>query len=540
MTATGCESTSIGPGSSARSLSRPDPVVVMRDIRKSFGPVEVLHEVDFEVLPGEIHVLAGENGAGKSTLIKILSGAYSDFTGELQVGGRTVRFARPSEAVHAGIATIHQELSLVPSMTVADNLFLGWEVAGRFGQVDFVLQGEEAARILEEMELDCSPRQLVSELPISYQQSLEIARALTRDASVFILDEPTSALNEHEVDSLFGRLRELRSRNRSIVYITHKMEEIYQLADRITVLRDGALVGTATADDLPPEDLVRWMVGRDVPQVPQAEKDEPPPADTRGTALEVEDLTIAHPVVKGRSVVAGVSFTLRSGEILGLAGLEGSGKSEVLHALFGALGRRAAGRVRLFGEPYPVKSPQESVERGVVLLTNDRKSLGLAPELSVTHSVSLASLKRFCGRGGWIRREEESQAVRCLTRDFRLSAPSDEAPVRSLSGGNQQKVYLARCLLPQPRVLLLDEPTRGIDVGAKADIYELMRTWVGQGIAILLITSEMDELLRLSDRILVMHSGRISAELTRGAASKDAVLAAAMGQPTEEEQRGAK
>ncbi len=534
MTAAGCEPIRIGAERTAGDPSRSDPVVSMRGIRKSFGSVEVLHGIDFEVLPGEVHVLAGENGAGKSTLIKILSGAYSHFTGRLLVCGLPRRFARPSEAVEAGIATIHQELSLVPSMSVADNLFLGWEVTGRFGQVDFGLQETEAARVLQEMGLDCSPHQLVSELPISCQQSLEIARALTRDASVFILDEPTSALNEHEVESLFGRIRELRSENRSIVYITHKMEEIYQLADRITVLRDGNLAGTAAADDLPPAELVRWMVGRDVKP---AGGDKLPHSGAGGIALEVEDLCIAHSVVKERSVVEGVSFALRSGEILGLAGLQGSGKSEVLHALFGALGRRATGRVRLFGEPYAAKSPQESVEQGVVLLTNDRKSMGLAPDLSVTHSVSLASLSRFCGHGGWIRREQEGQAVQALTREFRLRAPSEEAPVRTLSGGNQQKVYLARCLLPQPRVLLLDEPTRGIDIGAKADIYELMRAWVGEGIAILLITSEMEELLTLSERILVMRSGRIVAELPRSTASKDSVLAAAMGASVDEEQR---
>jgi len=524
MTAAGGEAVPTGRGSGARDLSRRDPIVVMRRIRKSFGPVEVLHGVDFEVLPGEVHVLAGENGAGKSTLIKILSGVYDDFDGELQVGGRPQRFTHPNDAVRAGIATIHQELSLVASMSVSDNLFLGSEAAQRFGFVDFGTQESEAARILRETGLDFSPRQLVEELPISSQQMLEIARALAREARLVIFDEPTSALNEREIDSLFERIIELRRRGRGIVYITHKMEEIYRLADRITVLRDGALVGTAPASELVPEDLVKWMVGREL-AAPGAARAEP----AAEPALEVEDLHVAHPAVKARSVVDGISFTLRRGEVLGLAGLRGSGASEVLHALFGALGRRVSGRVRLCGEPFPLRGPRESVERGVVLLTNDRKSFGLAPELTVTHSVSLASLSRFCNRGGWVRREQESEAVRSLTREFRLSAPSFDAPVRILSGGNQQKVYLARCLLPQPRVLLLDEPTRGIDVGAKADIYDLMRAWVGQGIAILLITSEMDELLALSDRILVMHRGRLAAEFTRGTASKDAVLAAAMG-----------
>jgi ABC-type sugar transport system ATPase subunit len=249
-------------------------------------------------------------------------------------------------------------------------------------------------------------------------------------------------------------------------------------------------------------------------------------------ALDVNDLRVTHPSPGARLAVDGVSFTVRRGEIVGLAGLQGAGASETLHALFGALGSLATGRVRLGGEPFPMRSPQDSVERGVVLLTNDRKSLGLAPDLSVTHSVSLASLSRFCGRTGWVRRGAEEAAVDALTRAFNVHPPCREsdAPVRTLSGGNQQKVYLARCLLPQPRVLLLDEPTRGIDVAAKADIYELMRAWVGGGIAILLITSEMDELLNLSDRILVMHRGRVTAEFSRETASRDAVLAAAMGE----------
>jgi ribose transport system ATP-binding protein len=534
MTATGGEPNTTGRGRGTGAPSRPEPIVVMHGIRKSFGPVEVLHSVDFDILPGEVHVLAGENGAGKSTLIKILSGVYDDFDGELRVGGRPQRFTHPNEAVRAGIATIHQELSLVASMSISDNLFLGREVSQRFGRVDFGFQDSEAARILEETELDFAPRQLVGELPISSQQILEIARALARDARLVILDEPTSALNEQEVDSLFERILELRRRGRGIVYITHKMEEIYRLADRITVLRDGALVGTAPASELEPEDLVKWMVGRDL-AVPGAGRPEP----AAEPALEVEDLHVAHPAIKARSVVDGISFTVWRGEILGLAGLRGSGASEVLHALFGALGRRVTGRARLCGEPFPLRGPRESVERGMVLLTNDRKSFGLAPDLNVTHSVSLAGLSRFSNRGGWVRREEEREAVRSLTREFRLSVPSFDAPVRTLSGGNQQKVYLARCLLPEPRVLLLDEPTRGIDVGAKADIYELMRAWVGQGIAILLITSEMDELLALSDRILVMHRGRIAAEFTRETASKDGVLGAAMGLTGRQERGGA-
>ncbi len=503
----------------------PVPIVSARGIRKAFGPVEVLHGVDFDVRPGEVHVLAGENGAGKSTLIKILSGVYGDFSGELRVGGRPRRFGRPADAARAGIATIHQELSLVPSMTVADNLFLGRETTGRFGRVDFARQTAEAARILADAGLECSPRQLAGDLPISSQQMLEIARALARDASLVILDEPTSALSDRETETLFARILALRAQGRGIVYITHRMEEIYRLADRITVLRDGRLVGTATPDRLPPAELVRWMVGRELGRA-EARRDvraSGPPA------LEVTALRVAHASVPGRLVVEDVSFAVARGEILGLAGLQGSGTSETLHAIFGALGRRASGRARLDGERFPMRGARDSIARGVVLLTNDRKALGLAPELSVIDSVSLASLARFSGAGGWVRRAEERAAVAGLTAAFRLNAPSLDAPVGALSGGNQQKTYLARCLLAKPRVLLLDEPTRGIDVGAKADIYELMRAWVAEGIAIVLITSEMDELLALSDRILVLHRGRPAAELARDAASKDAVLAAAMG-----------
>jgi ribose transport system ATP-binding protein len=500
------------------------PLVAMRGIRKSFETVEVLRGVDFSVLPGEVHVLAGENGAGKSTLIRILAGVYDDYAGDVVVDGRPVLLSRPRDAVRAGIATIHQELSLIPSMSVSDNLFLGRELRRRFGRVDFAAQEAEAARVLGEMALDFSPRMLVAELPLSSQQLLEIARALARDARLLILDEPTSALREHEVASLFARLRELRRGGRGIVYITHKLEEIYRLADRITVLRDGGVVGTAAPRDLPPRELVRWMVGREPGAEPAAPRERP-----AEPALEVEALRVAHPEVSGRFLVEDLSFTVRRGEILGLAGLEGSGTREVLHALFGALGRRASGRTALCREPYQLCDPCASAARGVMLLTSDRKATGLAPDLSVTHSVSLASLSRLSNALGWVRRRAENEAVERVARGLRLAVPSLAAPVGPLSGGNQQKVCLARCLLPRPLVLLLDEPTRGIDVGAKADIYALMREWAGAGIAILLITSEMEELLALSDRILVMHRGRLTADLPRSEATKQRVLAAAMG-----------
>ena len=504
------------------------PVITMRQIHMSFGAVEVLHGVDFDVRAGEVHVLAGENGAGKSTLVRILAGVYDDWTGEVFVRGTARRLSHPRDAVRAGITTIHQELSLVPSMSVADNLFLGREIRGRFGGVRFAEQEAEAARVLAEMQLEAAPAQPVAELPLSSRQLLEIERALGRDALLFIFDEPTSALGEHEVAPLFARIGALKARGCGVVYITHKMEEIYRLADRITVLRDGRLVGTAVPQDLPPGELVRWMVGRDLGAGPSARAAAPRERAT-GAALSVEALRVAHAELQDRSVVEDVAFSVRPGEIVGLAGLAGSGASEVLHALFGSLERRASGRVAVGGERHAMRSPRESVGRGLMLLTNDRKATGLAPDLSVAHNVSLAGLKALSNRASWVRRRREAEAVGDLVRGFRLDAPSLAVPVRALSGGNQQKAYLARCLLPKPRVLLLDEPTRGIDVGAKADIYALMREWVRGGIAILLITSEMEELLALSDRVLVMHRGRLVAELSGADATRERVLAAAMG-----------
>jgi len=500
------------------------PLVTMRGIRKAFGPVEVLHDVDFELLRGEVHVLAGENGAGKSTLINILSGVYDDYYGELVFDGRKRRFRHPIDAANAGIATIHQELSLVPSLSISDNLFLGRESTNDLGLVDYSSQLEKSAAILSDLELDLSPMTIVEELDISVRQLLEIGRALSRDASLLIFDEPTSALSEHESSILFEKISALRGQGRGIVYITHRMEEIYRIADRITVLRDGKVVGVSPAVDLTPKGLVRLMVGRDVDidAVDSADHSDEP-------ALEVEGLRVENNAVPDRPLVDGFSFELMQGEILGLAGLQGSGASEVLHALFGGLGERASGEARLLGRPLPLRDPEASVLAGIVLLTNDRKASGLAMDLSVLHNASLASLTRFSNRFGWMQRAAEILAVSELSETVGLKAPSLEAPVRELSGGNQQKVYLAKCLMTEPQVLLLDEPTRGVDIGAKSDIYALLRSWVGQGKSIVVITSELEELLELCDRILVLHRGRCVAEFTRETATKDALLAAAMG-----------
>ncbi|MGD8452658.1 MAG: sugar ABC transporter ATP-binding protein [Phycisphaerae bacterium] len=502
------------------------PLVRMTGISKRFGRVPVLFGVDFEIRAGEVHALAGENGAGKSTLIKILAGVHTDHEGTIELSGRRVRLSSPLDAADRGISVIHQELSLVPTMSVADNIFLGrWPT--RAGLVRDGTQHAAARRLLQQFGIDVDVRRLAGDLPIAMQQLIEIAKALGQDARVIVMDEPTSALNAPEVERLFGLIDDLRARGCGIVYITHKMEEIERIADRITVLRDGALIGSAPAAELPPAKLIHWMVGRDI------DAQFPRHAPRLGTErLRIADFTVPGSERAARPAVEDVSLAVHAGEILGIAGLQGSGNSELLLGLFGARGRRVRGQVWLDGRPVRLRNPRQAIERGVALLTSDRKTTGLVLSLSVVANATLADLRRL-SLCGWRRPGRERRATRTLADALQLRAASLDMEVSELSGGNQQKVALAKWLQTEPRLLLLDEPTRGVDVGAKREIYELMNEWTARGIAIMLITSEMPELLALSDRIVVLHRGRVTAELTREQATADLVLAAAMGKVQE-------
>jgi len=476
--------------------------------------------VSLSLLGGEVHVLAGENGAGKSTLIKILCGVHTDFSGELRVDGAPVRFRGPADATLAGIAAIHQELSLVGSLSVADNLYLA--SPGR--ALSFTHARQRAASVrpsLQLVGLDVDPNRTVSSLSLAQRQLVEIARALTRRARVVVMDEPTSALSEPEAEVLFGLIDRLRAAGTAIVYISHRLEEIYRLSDRITVLRDGEVVTAARTRDLEQRRLVAAMVGRELAA--------PAPAPSQARmrrALGVRGLTLWDPV-RNRALLDDVSFSAREGEILGLAGLQGSGCSLLLHALFGTPGAPQTKSFRLAGVQHSVVSPKRSIHHGVVLLGNDRQH-SVLQAMSVLHNASLSSLLGLC-RWGWVDRARERVAVEQTSGPVRLRAPSLDAEVGQLSGGNQQKVALTRCLLARPRLLLLDEPTRGIDVGAKADIYALIRELAGEGVTILLVASELEELLALSDRILVMSEGRIVAELLQDEFSRERVLRAALG-----------
>ncbi len=495
------------------------PLVRLRSIGKRFGPVTVLRGVDLDLYGGEVLVLAGENGAGKSTLIKILGGVHTDFEGTIEIAGRAVRPRSPLEASALGIAIIFQELSLVPTLSVADNIFLGRPLTRR-GFVNDAAQREAARRLLDQLGLDLDVDRRVEDLPIAQQQLTEIAKALARDARVIVMDEPTSALAAPEVDKLFGLITDLKARGCAVVYITHKMEEIERIADRICVLRDGEHVGTAPAAALPPARLVNWMVGRELGE--QFPRHAARPGEER---LRLENFTVCR---AGRRVVDRVSLQARAGEILGLAGLQGSGASELFAGLFGAFGAGVSGHARLNGRPLEIASPRRAIDQGLAWLTNDRKATGLVLPLSIVANATLADLPRLAP-AGWRQPARETAAARELGRVLSLRAPSLELEVSALSGGNQQKVVLMKWLQTRPQVLLLDEPTRGIDVGAKREIYQLLNNLTVRGLAILLITSELPELLALSDRIAVLHRGRLTAEFTRAEATPEKVLEAAMG-----------
>ena len=494
----------------------------MTGVRKAFGGVEVLHGVDFDLRRGEVHALVGENGAGKSTLMKILCGVHTEYAGEIFLDGRRVRFGSPRDAEAAGVAAIHQELSLVPDMTVAENIYLGAEPTTRVRTVDHRRMRRDAERLLaDRLGLHVDVNQPICELPIAVQQLVEVAKALSRDASILIMDEPTSALADAEAERLFDVIAQVKAASVGVVYISHKMEEIYRLADRITVLRDGDWVGTSPASELPQEQMITWMVGRTIDQFfPKVAKE---PGDE---VLRVERLSLRQPDT-GKLLVDDVSFGVRRGEIVGLGGLMGCGHSELLGAIFGRFPRQPRSRVLIGGQALPSGSPTASIARGMALLTNDRKVSGLVLPMSILHNMTLAALKRAAPRE-WLRGGLEWRLAEPFVDRLGVRLRSLYDEVVTLSGGNQQKVVLAKWLMTQPKVLLLDEPTRGIDVGAKQDIYEQMNQLAARGLGIVLITSELPELLGMSDRILVMCRGRITAELTRDEATQERVMAAAM------------
>jgi ribose transport system ATP-binding protein len=486
----------------------------MRGITKRFPGVLALDRVDLTVGRGEVHLLLGENGAGKSTLMKILSGACPKDDGEIRLDGRSIEIRSPFHARTLGISMIYQELNLVPNLTVAENIFLGREPS----RAGFVLRArmEEAARkLLRRMRADIAPGALAKDLPVAQQQLVEICRALSLDAKVIVMDEPTSPLTGRETSALFRLIRALKASGVSVIYITHRLEEARLVGDTVTVLRDGRRVGGAPARSLSNARLVRMMVGRTLSQVfPALGRPRP------GAVLEVKGLA--------RTGVFGpVSFSLAPGEILGVAGLIGSGRTELARSLIGA-DPRTAGTISIAGRPVRITSPRDARRVGLCLLPEDRKAQGLVLGLPVVQNVSLASLDRL-SRFGFLRLRAEARESQRLVDRLRIRTPSLEQLARNLSGGNQQKVVLARWLAVEPRILVFDEPTRGIDVGARFEVYKLITALARQGVGIMLISSDLGEVLGLSHRVAVMRGGLMTAILPRRAATPERVMHHAMG-----------
>jgi D-xylose transport system ATP-binding protein len=495
-----------------------------QNITKRFPGVTALKDVSFDLREGEIHALCGENGAGKSTLIKLLSGIHphGSYEGSFDVNGEEAKFATIKDAEKAGLAVIYQELALVEEMTVAENIFLGREPLRWGGFIDWPRMYQETQALLNRFKVDLDPAAPVRTLGVGQKQLVEIIKALAKDSKILILDEPTAALAEHEVLILLDILRDLRQRGIASIYISHKLDEVFGIADRITVLRDGSTVGTSNAPDTSKAEVIRQMVGRELGDLFPRRTSQPGEVILRVDSLSVADAET------GSTRLHDVSFELRAGEVLGIGGLMGAGRTELLMHLFGAWGRHVSGSVQLNGKSLSGLTPETIIQRGLVLASEDRRRYGLHLEQEIGFNLSLSSLASVV-RGGFIQRNAEIRRNQSMFDSLRVKATGLESIVGKLSGGNQQKVVLGKALLTEPTIILLDEPTRGIDVGAKLEIYEIINQLTAAGKAVILVSSELPELIGMSDRILMLNAGRIGGSFTRSEATQEKLMAAAMG-----------
>ena len=491
-------------------------ILEMRKISKAFYGVQALNNVDFDVLRGETHALLGENGAGKSTLMKILSGAYQRDAGEIFFDGDKIEIPTPLAAQRIGISIIYQEFNLIPGLSVAENIFLGREPVKGNGLINWRVLNKDAQELLERLHADISPTTLVDQLSVAEQQFVEIAKALSFGSKLIIMDEPTATLTPTEIERLFEVMRELKSRGVSIIYISHHLDEIFEVADRVTVLRDGEHVATDEVKNVDKDLIIRWMVGRDLVNTYPARTTSP-----GEVILEVRNLS-------RRGVLHDISFELRRGEILGIAGLVGSGRTELVRALYGADPVDEA-QVTLRGETVNVLSPKESIKNGLGLLPEDRKQEGLILEQSIKSNVTLSNLKRVL-RGLLINHGDEKKMVDSYIQSLAIRTPSNQSLAKNLSGGNQQKVVLAKWLFTDSDILIFDEPTRGIDVGAKYEIYQLMNQLTENGKSIIMVSSELPEIIGVSDRVLVLHKGRITGEHLREDLNQELIMRNAAGE----------
>jgi monosaccharide-transporting ATPase len=493
------------------------PLLSMRGIDKSFVGVPALIDAGFEVARGEVHALIGQNGAGKSTLIKVLTGVLAKDSGRVEFDGREVAFPSPHAAQMAGLSTIYQEVNLVPFRSVAENVFLNREPK-RFGLIDWGRMNREAAAILHRLDIDVDVNRPLHEYSIATQQMTALARALSTEAKLVIMDEPTSALAEQEVQTLFRVIRQLKSEGISVVFVSHRLEELYAVSDRVTIMRDGRTIEQRAMSDISRYELVSKMLGRELAeQLSHRRGGEDDSLSGAAPVLEALDLH------RGR-VLDGVSVSIRAGEIVGLAGLLGSGRTETARAIFGA-DPRDSGSVSVDGAPLHLKSPGDAVKKGIGYSSEDRKTEGIIAQLSVRENLTLALLPRL-RRHGIVDRKRQAETVDRFIAAIGIKCSSPDQPIRELSGGNQQKVLLARWLCTSPRLLMLDEPTRGIDVGAKRDIQVLIRQLADEGLAVLLISSELEEIIADSNRVVTLRDGRSVAELTGDEITEEALMQA--------------
>jgi erythritol transport system ATP-binding protein len=511
----------IAPTPDITASVAPEVPLRAEHVTKVFPGTTALDDVTFDVHAGKVNVLVGENGAGKSTLMKILAGVEQPTGGQVLIDGQPVQLTSVTVAAEHGVGIIFQELNLCPNLCILDNLFLAQELT-RGGSIDLRAERVRARELLQRLGQDIDPDETVSNLRVGQQQVVEIAKALTHDVRVLIMDEPTSALSQAEVEGLFKVIEELKSRGVAIVYISHKLDELLHIGDRVTVMRDGRIVATEAAADIDVDWIIENMVGRTPASL--FTRTEHPLGEV---LLRVQDVTL--PRMGGGFLLDHVSFEVRAGEILGLYGLMGAGRTELMEVLAGVR-PDADGEVWLNGERLTVDSVAERIDAGIVLVPEDRKTDALVPTLSVAHNMVLASLKRYLSRF-WLASSKERSAVEAMIRDLSIRVASPDSPITSLSGGNQQKVVVAKGLLTLPRVLMLDEPTRGIDVGAKSEIFQIMSRLAAEGYAILFVSSELKEVLAMSDRVLVMAKGRITADYARGEATEARLVAASAAGP---------
>ncbi|MCD7898183.1 MAG: ATP-binding cassette domain-containing protein [Planctomycetaceae bacterium] len=505
-------------------------ILEMKGITKTFPSVKALSDVNLSVRPGTIHALVGENGAGKSTLINIISGVYphGTYEGSYQFNGREMRFRQIREVEREGIACIHQELNLAPELSVAENIFLN-EKPTKYGFVDFDAMHFRSKQVLEKIGINTdptaggiSPEEKVSQLGIGRKQIVEIAKALVKDVKLLLLDEPTAALTEAEVDVLLDILDGLRKSGIAMIYISHRLDEVMRIADDITVLRDGQTVETRARKDMDKDTMISLMVGRELTNLFPKEQ------HTRGElALEIRNYTVPNPDVPGQNLIENVNLKAYRGEILGISGLMGAGRTELFTAIFGAFRTKGRGEVLIDGEPVTIREPREALERGFVIISEDRKKFGLNLMMSIKENTTMASLRKVSSRY-ILDQNREVKYTQDYIRDIQIAAPSIDTLVKNLSGGNQQKVVLAKALFCDPRIMILDEPTRGIDVGAKYEIYKIMNQLVDQGVAIIMISSEMEEILGMSDRIVTMSNGRITGEFDGAEATQEILMKASV------------